>query len=469
MIGHLLRRGGVTSKRFIYKRKRTISENSVFPPEFEIKAVHDQVNPPQLRLVFLGTGSMQPTKTRNVTASVLQLGGTSWLFDCGEGTQHQVQRCKYVRSSSVNRIYISHLHGDHFYGLPGFMCSLCNGPSYRALENPVEIVGPPGLRNVLRGILKASMVQLSYRYVVHELHHQQVAGDEVGLHPQEFAGKNILSDEAGIWRNIPSSNLDCTNFTVHAATLRHSATLDCFGYVIEERDYPGKLDVEKVLPLLMLDKNKEFFQKKRIKNPMKLLGDLKLGVALELHDRILSPSDVLGPRKKGRKVAILGDTYDSSNIAELAANADLVVHEATNAYLPHYDSSDASHSVNYFTVLRKTLSHGHSIPQMAGSFAQSIRAKHLILTHLSPRYQFDECVEENSELNIAYCNLAKSTFSGKVSMAHDFQMIDIAGSWKDDVERDSIDPIWAKKAAEEAAQVYLDRVGAFFLREDIDG
>jgi ribonuclease Z len=446
------------------------------------------MNPPFARLTFLGTSSMMPTKTRNVSSVALQFGVITWLFDAGEGTQHQINKSRSVRASGIDRIFITHLHGDHFFGLPGILCSLCNA----SRSMPVEIVGPPGLRKALRMMLKASAVALMFRYTVHELHPRPRKGppmesgtqlresrvDAQAMHSQEDAGYDVIANVTGEWENLPflyRSEQDM-GLTVHAAPLKHSNVVPCIGYVVSERDYPGRMMGGAVKAEIMGEANRAFFKAKRLRNPLRLLAMLKAGRSVQLHDRWVHPQEVLGPPKKGRKCVILGDTYDPSAIARLAANADILIHEATNAYLPELDSADGKEGVTELSVLRKTLSHGHSTPEMAGAFAEAINCKHLVLTHFSPRYAYAEALPPKTvtgadgasasggggggalssgggsangggeqEVNNAAALLegirikAKSRFAGHVSLAHDFAEIEIPreGTTQGDDEDDA--------------------------------
>src|ERR1043165_7720491 len=113
-----------------------------------------------MKITFLGTSSGTPSRHRNVSSLALQLPqqGTLWLFDCGEGTQHQILRSP-LRLSQLERVFISHLHGDHLFGLPGLLAS-------RSLQNaastPVTLYGPPDLEEFLRVSLGMSDTHLSY-------------------------------------------------------------------------------------------------------------------------------------------------------------------------------------------------------------------------------------------------------------------------------------------------------------------
>ena len=97
-----------------------------------------------MELEFLGTSSAVSTLTRNVSSLALSLGGASFLFDCGEGTVRQLVR-SYVKPSQIQAVFITHLHGDHFYGLPGLGMSTIG---MRETGKKIKIVAPRGLRTM---------------------------------------------------------------------------------------------------------------------------------------------------------------------------------------------------------------------------------------------------------------------------------------------------------------------------------
>jgi ribonuclease Z len=121
----------------------------------------------------------------------------------------------------------------------------------------------------------------------------------------------------------------------------------------------------------------------------------------------------------------LGDTYDPSPIAEIAANADLLIHEATNAHLPGVDA-DTKEDDTFKIVEERAKSRGHSTPQMAGAFATRIGAKLLILNHFSSRYPGnDHIAEEAKKVMTAISDLAATKFAGSIVCARDFMSMEV--------------------------------------------
>lgn len=231
-------------------------------------------------ILFLGTGAGVPAKLRNVTSIALKLleeRGAVWLFDCGEATQHQILHTS-VKPRRIEKIFITHLHGDHIYGLPGLLASR----SFQGGESQVTVYGPPGIKDYLDISLRVSRTNLRYQLKIIEI-----------------AEGIVFEDE---------------QFTVEARALEHG--IASYGYRIVEKDRPGTLLVDQ----LKAEGLKPGPDYKKIKD----------GIPVETEDgRLLNPCDFLGPPQKGRILTILGDTRPCEASVHLAQNASLLIHEAT--------------------------------------------------------------------------------------------------------------------------------------------
>ena len=253
------------------------------------------------------------------------------MFDCGEGTQTQLMKSS-IKPGKINKIFITHLHGDHLFGLPGFLCTM--GVNCAENRAPLEIYGPVGLRQYLRVSLGLTQSLLGFTYIVHELQYSSpdcvsewtYSSDTNELHPNETCGKTITANKNGVWRVCQEGIL-----TVLAAPLKHRTI--CFGYVIQEQESLGKLD-----PNVLKEKGIP---------PGPLYAKLKNGETITAPDgSLVTPKDALGMPRPGRKIVILGETCDSSEIEEIAAGADVLVHEATLEN----------------EMVDKCMEHGHSTP-----------------------------------------------------------------------------------------------------------
>ncbi|CAG8499225.1 1167_t:CDS:2 [Acaulospora morrowiae] len=329
-----------------------------------------------IEITFLGTSSAQPTPDRNTSSLALTIDGTSWLFDVGEATQHQILKVSNIKWGKIDRIFITHLHGDHVFGLPPLLCTATKNlttTSSDTARHPIEIYGPSGLRKFLRQTLKLTRSFLGRDYMVHELLFPEDPvdhPDKKELYDFEQLGKNIQLQRSG--ENLYWEVIDGKSYKITAAPIKHS--IPCLGYVFSENPLPGKIDIQVIKPILL--RNKEALG---IKNPMELVKKLQNGETLHLPDgTIIEPP----PRRPGRKIVLLGDTYDPSGIIHLAMNADVLVHEATNALT----SSDPP-GTSYESVEEGAIRRGHSTARMAGKFAAQINAHKLILTHFSSRYR----------------------------------------------------------------------------------
>ncbi|WP_028551707.1 ribonuclease Z [Paenibacillus sp. UNC451MF] len=296
-----------------------------------------------MELYFLGTGAGMPSKERNVSSIVLNLlaeRNVYWMFDCGEGTQHQVLHSP-IRIGKLEKLFITHLHGDHLYGLPGLLTSR----SYQGGDTgtPFKIYGPKGTETFVRTALDVSQAHLGYE-----------------LEIQEFS----VSEETVLFED--------EQFTVSTAPLVHR--IDSYGYRIVEKEQKGRLMVEKLKELGLTS------------GP--LFGRIKQGIDVALENgKQLKAADYIGPSYPGRIVTILGDTQPCEYSSKLAQGADVLVHEAT------------------FAEQKKDLAvaYDHSTAMDAARTAREAGVNMLILTHISSRYQKDEAellTEEAKQIHL---------------------------------------------------------------------
>lgn len=244
-------------------------------------------------LYFLGTGAGVPSKKRNVSSIALQLlqeRGSTWLFDCGESTQHQILHTN-IKPRRIEKIFITHLHGDHIFGLPGLLGSR----SFQGGTTPLTVYGPKGLQAFLETSLGVSGTKLAYDLQIIEVEEGKIYEDD--------------------------------QLKVHCFALEHG--VPSFGYCIQEHDKPGELLVEKlhekgIQPGPIYQKIKE--------NPTYTLEN---GETLYRNDYVGSP-------KTGHKVCILGDTRYKDHLSSQIEGADILVHEAT------FSSQDEENAYNFY-------------------------------------------------------------------------------------------------------------------------
>lgn len=252
-----------------------------------------------MELEFLGTGAGTPSSNRNVASIALKLlneRNEIWLFDVGEGTQQQILNTD-IHPRKINRIFITHLHGDHIFGLPGFLSSR----SFQGGLSPLTIYGPKGIEEYVRTSLHISESHLTYKIKFKEL---------------PYFG-TILNDD-----------------TFYVETMKLDHKISSYGFRIVEKNHPGKL---------LMDKLNKFGT---LSGPM--YGKLKNGEIVTLNDgTLINGKDFIGPSQKGRIVTIIGDTRKAKNSVILAKNADILVHESTFAN----EEKDLAHQYFHTTSL----------------------------------------------------------------------------------------------------------------------
>ncbi|MEL6471089.1 MAG: ribonuclease Z [Cyanobacteria bacterium J06623_4] len=233
-----------------------------------------------MQITFLGTSSGVPTRSRNVSSVALRLPQRAevWLFDCGEGTQHQFLRSDF-KSSQIRRIFVTHMHGDHIFGLPGLLatCGMAGTG-----QQQIDIYGPPELGKYLEACRRYSKTQSSYPIRVH------------------------ITEPGTVYED--------SDYKVVCQRLKHR--IPAHGYRIVEKDRTGHFDVKKAVTLGI--------------PPGPVYGKLKQGQVVTLADgRKINGADLCGPPIVGRKLAYCTDTVFCESAIDLADKADVLIHEAT--------------------------------------------------------------------------------------------------------------------------------------------
>jgi ribonuclease Z len=297
-----------------------------------------------LDLVFLGTSGSVPTARRGPAATLIRRGGERILVDCGEGTQRQLLRSS-VGLPELPEVFVTHYHADHYLGLPGMLKTF----ALRGRELPMTVYGPPGLAELFQSLARI-FGKLTYRLRLEELR--------------------------------PGDVLDRGDYSIVVFRVHHGASSN--GYAFVERERPGRFDEPEALRLGVP------------RGP--LFGALQAGGTVTSETgEIVSPDQVLGPPRPGRKVVLTGDTRIVRSVIDIARGADVLVHDGTFGD-EERDRADET---------------GHATATQAAELALAAGARMLVLTHLSNRYFGPEIARE-----------ARTVFPETI-VPRDFDIIDV--------------------------------------------
>jgi len=273
-----------------------------------------------IRVTILGTAAARPTPGRNVAGIAVQHEGELFLWDCGEGTQRQMMR--YNTGFNVGAIFVTHTHADHFLGIPGLLRTM----GLQGHQETVEIYGPPGSREVLESAVRLGNDRVPFPVRVSEVQ--------------------------------PGSSVPGNGYAVEAFEVSHGVA--AVGWALQEPERLGRFDVERARALGVPE------------GPV--FGRLHKGEPVEVPGgRVVHPSEVVGPPRRGRKVVYTGDTRPTRKVEVAARGADLLVHEATFAE----DEADRARATGHATALG------------AARLAREAGVGMLVLTHVSARYADD--------------------------------------------------------------------------------
>ncbi len=264
-----------------------------------------------LDVLFAGTAASAPTARRGLPATLVRRGGERLLFDCGEGTQRQLVRS--VGLMEIDDVFVTHFHADHVLGLPGLLKTY----GLQARERLLRVYGPAGLDRLF-AVLRPVIGRLPFELELQELE--------------------------------PGAELARDGYTVAAFAVEHG--VPALGYALVEDGRPGRFDEARALELGV--------------KPGPDFGRLQRGEAVG----DVTPDQVLGEARRGRRIVIAGDTAPCEMTRAVAWQADLLVHEATFA------DEDAERA-------RET---SHSTARGAAELAAAAEVALLALTHVSSRY-----------------------------------------------------------------------------------
>src|SRR5215207_3768283 len=264
-----------------------------------------------LSLFFAGTAGSVPSARRGLPAILLRAGGDRILLDCGEGTQQQLLRS--VGLPELDAIFITHFHLDHWLGLIGMLKSF----DLRAREKPLDVFGPPGLR-ALWGALRPIVGRTAYPLQLVELEpHEEIRFD---------------------------------GYAIGSFPVKHR--VEAYGYAFVEDDRPGRFDADAARRLGVTE-GPDFGRLQRGET----VGDV-------------TPDQVVGETRPGRRIVYSGDTAPCQAVEVLAHDADVLVHEAT------FLADERARARQTF----------HSTAGQAAEVARDAGVRLLALTHLSTRY-----------------------------------------------------------------------------------
>jgi ribonuclease Z len=280
-----------------------------------------------LEVTFLGTGASVPSARRSTAAVLIARGGDRLLFDCGEGTQRQMQRS--LGLVQVDEIYLTHFHADHMLGLPGLLKTY----DLHDREAPLRVYGPPGLKELFT-VLRPLLGRLRYPVELEELR----------------AGESVDHDE----------------YAVESYEAAHNVR--AFGWTLIEDERPGRFD-----PAAAKDAGVR-------EGPD--FARLQRGEEVEGRDGTVSPDQVMGKSRPGRIVVVTGDTAPTPATVAAAADAELLIHDASFA------EEDAQRAAET----------GHSTLGQAAAVAAEAHVQMLALVHISSRYHVGKVLEEAREV-----------------------------------------------------------------------
>ncbi|AMK14834.1 ribonuclease Z [Methanobrevibacter olleyae] len=240
-----------------------------------------------MEITFLGTSSAVPSKYRNHAGIILKYFKDTMLFDCGEGTQRQLTYAK-ISPMKIDKIFLSHYHGDHILGLAGLIQSM----GFRGRTEDLNIYGPKGLEKLINVVSNYGFFKIDFNINIHEI------GEGIVIETDEYIIRSIIAEH----------------------------NVDNIAYSIYEKKKP------------------RFLREKAIELGVPVgpsFGKLHNGEEVEINGKIIKPEQVLGEPRIGKKITYSGDTRPCEKMVELACDSDVLIHEAT------YEDKDKDKAIEH--------------------------------------------------------------------------------------------------------------------------
>ncbi|MFQ5781660.1 MAG: ribonuclease Z [Nitrosopumilus sp.] len=271
-----------------------------------------------MKLVFLGTSAAQPTENRGLSCICLEREGEILMFDAGESSQ-----ISYMKSglgwNKKMKIFVTHLHGDHCVGILGLLQTM----SMQKRTETLEIFGPSGIDEFIGANIKILNFGLSFPVLITTVKEGKIFEEK--------------------------------KYSIYACKANHS--IITFSYLFEEKDKPGRFNVEKAKELGIPEGE--------------LWNKLQNGNEITINEKIIKPEQVLGEKRPGIKIGISGDTIPTAELQKFFEECDYLVFDSTFLDEERQKAQDTCHST----------------AKQAATLGKNARVKNLVLTHFSARYK----------------------------------------------------------------------------------
>jgi ribonuclease Z len=271
-----------------------------------------------MRLVFLGTSAAQPTENRGLSCICLERDGEIMMFDAGEAAQISFMKSGLGWNKKM-KLFVTHMHGDHCVGILGLLQTM----SMQNRTETLEIFGPKGIEEFIAANIKILNFGLSFPILITTIKEGKIFEDE--------------------------------KFLMHVCKANHSVT--AFSYLFEEKDKPGRFNLEKAKQLGIPEG--------------KLWSELQKGHEIVIDEKTIKPEQVLGEKRPGKKIGISGDTMPTQDLEKFFENCDYLVFDSTFLDEEHLRAQETCHST----------------AKQAATLGKNAKVKNLILTHFSARYK----------------------------------------------------------------------------------